>query len=45
VSPETTVRHHHELRGVDEAGMSCAFVWGAGKSHRVEHESLRGRRI
>jgi acyl-CoA thioester hydrolase len=38
-------RHEHrvdqELRGGDEVGVSCAFVWGAGKTHRVEHEFRR----
>lgn len=41
VSLETTIRYHHELRGGDEVGVSCAFVWGVGKTHRVGHELRR----
>ncbi|MFC9995089.1 acyl-CoA thioesterase [Nocardia sp. NPDC127526] len=37
VNLETTLRFHAELRGEDEVDVSCAFVWGSGKTHRVEH--------
>lgn len=38
VNLETTIRYHHELRGGDEVEVSCAWVWGDGKTYRVEHE-------
>lgn len=37
INLETTLRHHGELRAEDEVDVSCAFVWGPGKTHRVEH--------
>lgn len=37
VNLETTLRHHAELRGDDTVDVSCAFIWGPGKTHRVEH--------
>ncbi|MFF3228353.1 acyl-CoA thioesterase [Nocardia suismassiliense] len=37
INLETTLRYHHELRGDDEVDVSCAFVWGTGKTHRVDH--------
>ncbi|MFG1791966.1 acyl-CoA thioesterase [Nocardia sp. NPDC049149] len=38
INLETTLRHHAELRAEDDVDVSCAFVWGPGKTHRVEHE-------
>lgn len=35
VTMETTVRFHRELRAGDEIDVSCAFVWGEGKSFRL----------
>lgn len=37
INLETTLRHHSELRADDEVDVSCTFVWGPGKTHRVEH--------
>ncbi|WP_245745749.1 acyl-CoA thioesterase [Nocardia altamirensis] len=37
INLETTLRHHAELRAEDEVDVSCVFVWGPGKTHRVEH--------
>lgn len=37
INLETTLRHYAELRGDDSVDVSCAFVWGPGKTHRVEH--------
>ncbi|MGW1376499.1 acyl-CoA thioesterase [Streptomyces sp. NPDC002446] len=33
---ETTIRYRRELRAGDEVEVSCAFVWGEGKTFRVE---------
>lgn len=41
VTLENTIRHHHELRGGDEADVTCAFVWGQGKTFHVEQEIRR----
>ncbi|MGH8919585.1 MAG: acyl-CoA thioesterase, partial [Actinomycetes bacterium] len=41
VNLETTVRFLHELRGGDEVDVSCAFGWGPGRTHTVEHEVRR----
>ena len=38
VNLETTIRYHHELRIGDTVGVTCSWVWGAGKSYRVTHE-------
>ncbi|MEV6772042.1 acyl-CoA thioesterase [Nocardia sp. NPDC051030] len=37
INLETTVRHLGELRGEDQVDVSCTFLWGEGKTHRVEH--------
>ncbi|GAA5093841.1 acyl-CoA thioesterase [Nocardia iowensis] len=37
INLETTLRYHSELRGDDDVDVSCAFIWGTGKTHRVEH--------
>lgn len=36
VAMENTVRYRSELRAGDEVRVDCAFVWGGGKSFRVE---------
>lgn len=36
VNLETTIRFLNELRGGDEVDVSCEFIWGDGKTHRVE---------
>jgi acyl-CoA thioester hydrolase len=41
INLETTIRYHHELRHGDEVDVSCAFVWGDGKTFRIEQEFRR----
>lgn len=41
VNLETVLRYHNELRGGDEVDVSCTFVWGAGKTYRVEQTFTR----
>lgn len=41
VSLEERIRFHHEVRAGDEVDVSCAFVWGEGKTFRVEQEIRR----
>lgn len=36
VALENTVRYRSELRAGDETAVSCAFVWGDGKTFRIE---------
>lgn len=36
VTVETTIRYRRELRAGDETEVSCAFVWGEGKTFRIE---------
>ncbi|MEU8917531.1 MULTISPECIES: acyl-CoA thioesterase [Streptomyces] len=36
VTVETTIRYLRELRAGDEVEVSCAFVWGEGKTFRIE---------
>ncbi|APY85620.1 acyl-CoA thioesterase [Streptomyces alfalfae] len=36
VALENTVRYRSELRAGDETTVSCAFVWGGGKTFRIE---------
>ncbi|MER0443432.1 acyl-CoA thioesterase [Streptomyces sp. NPDC006711] len=36
VNLETTIRYHREVVAGDEVDISCAFVFGEGKSFRVE---------
>ena len=38
VSLEERIRFHREVRPGDEVEVSCVFIWGAGKSFRVEQE-------
>lgn len=41
VNLESTIRFHRELRAGDEVDVSCAFLWGEGKTFRVEQEFRR----
>ncbi|MGP4004136.1 acyl-CoA thioesterase [Streptomyces sp. 8N706] len=36
VNLESTIRFHRELRAGEEVEVTCAFVWGEGKTFRVE---------
>jgi acyl-CoA thioester hydrolase len=36
VALETTIRYRRELLAGDEVDVSCAFVWGEGKTFRME---------
>jgi acyl-CoA thioester hydrolase len=36
VTVETTIRYRRELRAGDEVEVSCAFVWGEGRTFRIE---------
>ncbi|MGW0600943.1 acyl-CoA thioesterase [Streptomyces sp. NPDC002776] len=36
VALETTIRYQRELLAGDEVDVSCAFVWGEGKTFRIE---------
>ncbi|MFI6348708.1 acyl-CoA thioesterase [Streptomyces sp. NPDC050560] len=41
VNMEATVRFLRELRAGDEIDVTCGFVWGEGKSFRVEQALVR----
>jgi acyl-CoA thioester hydrolase len=41
VALEVTVRYLRELRAGDEVDVSCAFVWGEGRTFRIEQEFIR----
>jgi acyl-CoA thioester hydrolase len=41
VNLETTIKHHREVGVGDEVDISCAFVFGDGKSFRVEQRMSR----
>ncbi|MFI9721661.1 acyl-CoA thioesterase [Streptomyces sp. NPDC052396] len=41
VNLETTLRFHRELRAGDEVTVSCAFLWGEGKTIRIEQRITR----
>lgn len=41
INLETTLRFKRELRGNDEIDMSCAFIWGDGKTFTVRQEITR----
>ncbi|MFG2193182.1 acyl-CoA thioesterase [Streptomyces sp. NPDC048639] len=41
VNLESTIRFHRELRAGDEVDVTCTFVWGEGKTFRVEQTFLR----
>lgn len=36
VTLETTIRYRRELRAGDEVDVTCAFVWGEGRTFRIE---------
>jgi acyl-CoA thioester hydrolase len=38
VQLETSIRFHRELRAGDAVDVSCVFVWGDGKTFRVEQD-------
>lgn len=38
VSLEEHIHYHHELRAAQEVDVSCTYVWGEGKTFRVEQE-------
>jgi acyl-CoA thioester hydrolase len=42
VTLEETIRYRRELRSGDELAVSCALVWGDGKTFRVEQEFRLG---
>jgi acyl-CoA thioester hydrolase len=41
VNLQTTIRYHRELLMGDEVDISCTWIWGNGKTYRVEHELWR----
>jgi acyl-CoA thioester hydrolase len=41
VELETTIRFHRELRAGAAVEVSCGFVWGDGKTFRVEQDFRR----
>lgn len=41
VNLESRIRYHRELRGGDEVDVSCVWIWGEGKTYRVEHALRR----
>lgn len=38
VTLENTIRYLGELRGGDEVEVTCAFVWGEGKTFKISQE-------
>jgi acyl-CoA thioester hydrolase len=38
VTLEETIRYHRELRAGDALTVSCEFVWGEGKTFRLQQE-------
>ncbi|MCL2586468.1 MAG: acyl-CoA thioesterase [Streptosporangiales bacterium] len=38
VSLEERIRFHREITAGEEVNVTCAFVWGTGKSFRIEQE-------
>jgi acyl-CoA thioester hydrolase len=41
VALEVTVRYLRELRAGDEVEVTCAFIWGEGKTFRIEQTIRR----
>jgi acyl-CoA thioester hydrolase len=41
VTLEERIRFHRELRAGDEVVVSCAFIWGQGKTTRIEQDFHR----
>jgi acyl-CoA thioester hydrolase len=38
VSLQESIRYHRELRAGEEVDVSCAYLWGDGKTFRIEQE-------
>ena len=38
VSLEERIRFHHEIQAGQQVAVSCEFIWGDGKSFRIEQE-------
>jgi acyl-CoA thioesterase FadM len=38
VSLEEHIRFHREMRAGEEVDVSCAYIWGGGKTFRVEQQ-------
>ncbi|MEV5354619.1 acyl-CoA thioesterase [Streptomyces sp. NPDC052693] len=41
VALETTIRYRRELLAGDEAEVTCAFVWGEGKTFQIEQAVVK----
>ncbi|MER5604082.1 acyl-CoA thioesterase [Streptomyces sp. NPDC002265] len=41
VALETTIRYRRELLAGDEVEVTCAFIWGEGKTFRIEQAIRR----
>ncbi|MFG3173299.1 acyl-CoA thioesterase [Streptomyces sp. NPDC048200] len=41
VALETTIRYRRELRAGDEVDVTCVFLWGEGKTFRIEQTIRR----
>ncbi len=41
VNLETVLKFQRELRGGETVEVSCAWIWGAGKTYRLEHVFTR----
>lgn len=41
VNLEAAIKYHHELRAGDCVDVTCAWVWGGGKTYRVENTLTR----
>ncbi|MFQ6397184.1 acyl-CoA thioesterase [Nocardia sp. KC 131] len=41
VNLETVIKYHRELRAGDSVDVSCSWIWGEGKTYRVEHSFTR----
>ncbi|AKU15413.1 acyl-CoA thioesterase [Luteipulveratus mongoliensis] len=41
VALETTIRYRRELVAGDEVDVSCAFVWGEGKTFRMDQRVVK----
>lgn len=41
VNLETLIKYHRELRAGDAVDVTCSWIWGEGKTYRVEHNLIR----
>jgi acyl-CoA thioester hydrolase len=41
VNLETVIKYHRELRAGDSVDVTCSWIWGEGKTYRVEHVFTR----